>query len=209
MVEKFTKFNIDEQFETSIIAASELFYAGKIFIYPTDTIYGIGGNPFNKNSVKRINDIKGRDTSKQFIWLVSNIDILMNYVEIKNENQLDFLKMIYPAPVSAVLNLNFRTKNFIGSNSAAFRIPDNLFCNKILEEIGSPLISTSVNRTGGIALNDYAEIEKEFSKEVDALFYSKIQNNPVASTIIDLRDEKPALIREGAIKFVELLDKFN
>ena len=90
VVEKFTKFDIDEQFETSIIAASELFYAGKIFIYPTDTIYGIGGNPFNKNSVKRINDIKGRDTSKKFIWLVSNIDILMNYVEIKNEKPCFF-----------------------------------------------------------------------------------------------------------------------
>jgi tRNA A37 threonylcarbamoyladenosine synthetase subunit TsaC/SUA5/YrdC len=72
-----------------------------------------------------------------------------------------------------------------------------------------PLISTSVNRSGKNALNDYKKIEQEFSKAVDALFYSKIKNIPLASTIIDLKREKPALIREGTIKFVELLDKFN
>jgi L-threonylcarbamoyladenylate synthase len=205
----FKKFNIDEQFEISVSAASELFSAGKIFIYPTDTIYGIGGNPFNEYSAKRINEIKGRDTAKQFIWLASSMDIILNYAEINYESHLNFLKIICPAPVTVVLNLNSRTKELVGFNSAAFRIPDNHFCNKLLAEIKMPLISTSVNRSGKNALNDYKKIEQEFSKAVDALFYSKIKNIPLASTIIDLKREKPALIREGTIKFVELLDKFN
>jgi len=205
----FKKFNIDKQFEISISTASELFFAGKIFIYPTDTIYGIGGNPFNEYSVKRINNIKGRDTAKQFIWLTSSIDILLEYAEINYESHLNFLKTIYPAPVTVVLNLNSRTKKIVGLNSVAFRIPDNHFCKKLLTDIGMPLISTSVNRSGKNALNDYKQIEKEFCKAVDALFYSRIENNPLASTIIDLKKEKPALIREGTIKFVELLDKFS
>jgi len=207
--ENFKKFNIDEQFEISVKEASELFFAGKIFIYPTDTIYGIGGNPFNEQSVKRINHAKGRDTNKRFIWLVNNMNILLSYVEINYESHLDFLRSIFPAPITVILNLNARTKKIVGSDSAAFRVPDNQFCNKLLTEIGFPLISTSVNRSGKSALNDYVEIEQEFSNDIDALFYSKTKNIPLASTIIDLKNRKPVLIREGAIKFVDLLNKFN
>ncbi len=209
IIKNFKKFNVDEQIEISIREASELFLSGNIFIYPTDTIYGIGGNPFNKKSVKRINRIKGRDIAKQYIWLVYNMDILQNFAEINYESHLDFLRSIYPAPVTVILNLNARTKELVGFDSAAFRIPDNTFCNRLLAEIGMPLISTSVNRSGKTALNDYREIEQAFSDDIDALFYSKIKNNPSASTIIDLMSEKPALIREGAIKFVDLLNKFN
>ena len=209
IIKNFKKFNVDEQIEISIREASELFLSGNIFIYPTDTIYGIGGNPFIKKSVKRINHIKGRDIAKQYIWLVYNMDILQNFAEINYESHSNFLKSIYPAPVTVILNLNARTKELVGFDSAAFRIPDNTFCNRLLAEIGMPLISTSVNRSGKTALNDYREIEEAFSDDIDALFYSKIKNIPSASTIIDLKSKKPALIREGAIKFVDLLNKFN
>ena len=72
--------NIDENPESALNLAAELFHSGKIFIYPTDTIYGIGGNPFDENVVKRISDIKGRNEKKQFIWLLSDFENLMNYV---------------------------------------------------------------------------------------------------------------------------------
>jgi len=56
--------SIEESAEASLITAVELFRSGRIFIYPTDTIYGIGGNPFDERVVSRIGDIKGRDESK-------------------------------------------------------------------------------------------------------------------------------------------------
>ena len=208
-VVNFKKYNIDEQFEKSIEAASELFSAGKIFVYPTDTIYGMGGNPFDKRAVKRINEIKGRDVKKQFIWLVPGIDPLLVYTDVYRKSHLDFLKTVYPAPVTVVLKLNRKTEELVGSKSAAFRIPGNPFCSELLNAVGQPLISTSVNRSGKNALNDLTEIEREFSKEVDALFYTNTKNIPLASTIIDLQSEKPVLIREGTVTFVDLLAKFN
>ncbi|MCU0331776.1 MAG: Sua5/YciO/YrdC/YwlC family protein [Ignavibacteriaceae bacterium] len=60
--------NIEESLESALSLAAELYHSGKIFIYPTDTIYGIGGNPFDEEVVKRIAEIKGRDEKKQFIW---------------------------------------------------------------------------------------------------------------------------------------------
>jgi L-threonylcarbamoyladenylate synthase len=201
--------NIDEHPESSLILAAGLYQTGRIFIYPTDTIYGIGGNPFNENVVTRIAAIKGRNEKKQFVWLVSDFENLLNYVEITFENHIDFLQRIWPGPVSVVLNLNERTKRITDFNTVEVRIPDNNFCQKLLSEIKLPLISTSVNRSGQDPANQIEKIAEDFSREVDAIIYNSDSVQPFSSTIIDLTTENPKLIREGSVKFVELLKNFN
>lgn len=202
-------FNIDAQPEFCLASAVELYHSGNIFIYPTDTIYGIGGNPFDKNVVRRISDIKGREEEKKFIWLLSDFEKLFNYVEIENEKLLSFLQKIWPGPVSVVLNLNTRSSAVTNLKTVAIRIPDNEFCKKLLTEIGGPLISTSVNISGRESLNNIKSIVKEFSNLVDAVFYSDEAVSRTSSTIIDLTADKPKLIREGSIKFVDLLNYFD
>jgi L-threonylcarbamoyladenylate synthase len=201
--------NIDEHPESSLILGAGLYQTGRIFIYPTDTIYGIGGNPFNENVVKRISSIKGRNEKKQFVWLVSDFENLLNYVDVTFENHLDFLQKIWPGPVSVVLNLNDRTKKITDYSTIAVRIPDNNFCQKLLKEIKQPLISTSVNRSGEEPANEIKLIVKNFSKEVDAIIYYSDLVKHSSSTLIDLTTENPKLIREGSVKFVELLKNFN
>ncbi len=201
--------NIDENPESALILAAELFHSGKIFIYPTDTIYGIGGNPFDENVVKRIADIKGRNEKKQFIWLLSDFENLMNYTDIIYETHLDFLQKIWPAPVTVILNLNERTKEIINQDTIAVRIPQNDFCLKLLKEISRPLISTSVNRSGENPLNQIDQIVNNYLQEVDAIFFNAETTEHKSSTIIDLTSKQPKLIREGSIKFVELLNYFS
>lgn len=201
--------NIDENPESALNLAADLFHTGKIFIYPTDTIYGIGGNPFDENVLKRISDIKGRNEKKQFIWLLSNFENLMNYVDVIYDTHLDFLQKIWPAPVTVVLKLNTRTKEIINQDTIAVRIPQNDFCLKLLKEISRPLISTSVNRSGDDPLKQIDQIVNNFSQDVDAIvYYSETKENK-SSTIIDLTSKQPKLIREGSIKFVELLQNFS
>jgi L-threonylcarbamoyladenylate synthase len=201
--------NIEESLESALILAAELYHSGKIFIYPTDTIYGIGGNPFDISAVKRISDIKGRDEKKQFIWLFSDFENLMNYVEVIFENHLDFLQKIWPAPVTVILKLNERTKNIINQETIAARIPQNDFCLKLLKEISRPLISTSVNRSGENPIIEIDNIIQNFSEDVDAILIQSESTEKKSSTIIDLTSKQPKLIREGPIKFVELLKNFS
>lgn len=201
--------NIDENPESALILAAELFHAGKIFIYPTDTIYGIGGNPFDENVVKRITDIKDRDEKKQFIWLLSDFENLMNYVDVSYETHLDFLQKIWPAPVTVILHLNERTKAIINQETIAVRIPQNDFCLKLLKEISRPLISTSVNRSGEDPSNRIDLIVNNFLQDVDAIILYSETTERKFSTIIDLTSKQPKLIREGSIKFVELLQNFS
>lgn len=201
--------NIDENLDSALILAAELFHTGKIFIYPTDTIYGIGGNPFDENVVKRIADIKGRDEKKQFIWLISDFENLMNYVDVIYDTHLDFLRKIWPAPVTVILNLNERTQKIINQDTIAVRVPKNDFCLKLLKEISRPLISTSVNRSGEDPINQIDPIVHNFSHYVDTIFFQSESTEKKSSTIIDLTSKQPKLIREGSIKFVELLQNFS
>ncbi len=201
--------NIDERFEESISIASELFLKGSIFIYPTDTIYGFGGNPFNEMAIKKISEVKGKINWRRYIFLISDIEILKNYTDIDSERYLDFLLSIWPNPVSVILKLNKKYQELLQAETGAFRIPNHRFCYKLISELKMPLVSTSVNRTGNEPLNDSSMIIQEFSNEVDAIFYSNKKSYFEASTLIDLSKDEPALIREGRIKFVELMKKLN
>jgi L-threonylcarbamoyladenylate synthase len=202
-------FDIDEQPEVSLTSAVDLYHSGKIFIYPTDTIYGIGGNPFDKKVVQRVSKIKGRDDEKKFIWLISDLNKLFDYVDIGNENHINFLQRIWPGSVSVILNLNKRTSENVNMDTVAIRIPYNQFCNKFLTEIRQPLISTSVNLSGQEPLDSVEMIIEKFSSLVDAVYYTREQLPRTYSTIIDLTASEPKLIREGSIKFVELLNHFS
>ncbi len=200
--------NIDKKLDAAIIKAKKYYLEGTVFIYPTDTIYGFGANPFNEDAVKRIDSIKGRQDSKPYILMIDGIDTLLKYVEIKTEKHLDFLLEIWPNPVSVILNLNSRTRSILNQNTAAFRIPNHRFCLKLLQQIKMPLISTSVNRSDNEPLTEISMIKDAFSSEVDAIFYTDKKSFITASTLIDLSDSTPVLIREGKIKFEDLLEKF-
>uniref|UniRef100_A0A7V3E7J2 L-threonylcarbamoyladenylate synthase n=1 Tax=Ignavibacterium album TaxID=591197 RepID=A0A7V3E7J2_9BACT len=200
--------NIDENFDEAFKSATELFFNGAVFIYPTDTIYGFGGNPFNDEVLRKITKIKGRPDWKRYIHLIGSVEILKKYVDINSEKVYDFLLNIWPNPVSVVLKLNEHTRDILGSDTGAFRIPNNRFCLRLLNEIKMPLISTSVNRSGKEPLNDPDMIVQEFGKEVDAIFYSTKKSFFEASTVIDLSDDEPKLIREGKIKFSDLIKSF-
>lgn len=201
--------NIDESFETAINIARELFLNGSIFIYPTDTIYGFGGNPFNEVAIKKISEVKGKLNWHRYIFLISDIEILKSYADVDSERYLDFLLSIWPNPISVILKLNKKYQELLQSETGAFRIPNHRFCYKLISELKMPLVSTSVNRIGIEPMNDSSVIIQEFSNEVDAIFYSDKKSFFEVSTLIDLTGEEPKLIREGRIKFVELIKKLN
>lgn len=207
--QKSILINIDENFDESISTACELFLKGSIFIYPTDTIYGFGGNPFNEMAIKRIGEIKGKVNWRRYIFLISDIEMLKHYADINSEKYLDFLLSIWPNPVSVILKLNKKYQELLQSETGAFRIPNHRFCKKLIEELNMPLVSTSVNRTGSEPLNDPSQIIQEFANEVDTIFISDKKSFFEASTLIDLSKSEPVLVREGKIKFVELMKKLN
>ena len=141
--------------------------------------------------------------------IINNIKNLSTYVEVCSVKHLEILQTVWPGPVSVIFRASTHTSEQLGMETIAFRIPDNKFCLNLLNQIRLPLISTSVNNTEELPISDYHEINEKFSSKVDAIFYTKQKQDNIPSTIVDLTEKEPKLIREGKVKFVELLRKFS
>ncbi len=161
----------------------------KIFIYPTDTIYGIGCNALDEDAVQKIRDIKKTDHPFSVIapskdWIYKNCYAKRSYIE----------KL--PGPFTFILKMKKRVvaKNVVlGKRSLGVRIPNHLF-TKIVQKAGVPFITTSVNETGKKPLIDVKKIPKKIKKKIDYVIdEGVIDNKP--STIIDLTKKVAKIIR--------------
>ena len=147
--------------------------AGKIFIYPTDTIYGIGCDANNLDSVEKIKQIKERDKDKPLSIIAPNIDwikenFITNYKELNN---------YLPGPFTLLLkkkNPNFL--NHVSSNDRiGIRIPNNKF-TKYIQEAGVPFITTSVNLSGEPPAIKLEDIPEKIKNKVDFIIESQEEN---------------------------------
>jgi L-threonylcarbamoyladenylate synthase len=173
---------------------------GGVAVLPTDTIYGLSALALNKNAVQKIYDLKGRDENKPFIIAISSIKDLKKFNIYLNEKISDFLKNIWPNPVTVVLPIKNKNFEYLthGSNSLAFRIPNYQPLLEILEKTG-PLISTSANTSGNPPAKNIEEAKEYFGNSVDFYLDAGVLDNP-PSTVIEIKDNKINILREGAFK---------
>lgn len=156
---------------------------GKIIIYPTDTVYGIGCDALNPDSVLKIRMIKQRDADKPFSiiaqskqWIYKNFDVNKSYVR-KLPGPFTFLLRTKKDRLVS----NHVTNNM---NILAVRIPDHPF-TKIIQKAKTPFITTSVNLSGHPPVTDISKIPRRIAKQVDIIIDAgKLSNRP--STIVDL-----------------------
>ena len=156
--------------------------AGKIFIYPTDTIYGLGCDATNIAAVNRIKEIKVRDKDKPLSVIAPSINwIKENFIIEKGLN----LKQYLPGPFTILL----KKKNpefllHVSSNDKiGIRIPDSKFTKEI-QKSGVPFITTSVNLSGEPFVLNLEEIKQEIKDKVDYIIESKEKMSGVPSTLI-------------------------
>ena len=199
--------NVDSDMKMAVSEAKKIYHSGGIFIYPTDTIYGFGCDPFNYTAINELNNIKGRDEQKQYIFLVDSVNTLLNYIDLNDNQIIEMLKNIWPNPITFIFHLNYKTRKLLKYDDAAFRIPNNTFCLDLLSELKAPLISTSVNFRNQQPLNNYLSIKNEFANKVNAIFFTSENENIAASALVDLTKKPPKILREGKINFMELWQK--
>ncbi len=159
---------------------------GKIFIYPTDTIYGIGCNAQNPSSVKKIREIKKRD-SKPFSIIAPSKDWILINCKV-DLYKLKFLKKL-PGPYTLILPIKniyaFSKQDVVADlDAVGIRIPDNWFSN-IISKSRTPFVTTSVNISGEPHLVRIKDLKKEIASQVDYIIdCGKLDGKP--STLFDL-----------------------
>ena len=159
---------------------------GKIILYPTDTIWGIGCSVKDSNAVKRIFSIKQRPEEKKLILLVADMEMLKEYVtNIPDEVIRLINKAKEPLTVIYTQVKNLPDDLLGPNNTIAIRIPDDLFCKVLIKELGHPITSTSANIFNSPIPGSFQEIQKGILKGVDY--------------IVNLRQSEPTLKRASKI----------
>ncbi len=164
---------------------------GAVFIYPTDTIYGIGCNALNSAAVKRIRKIKKGKNTPFSVAVPSKNWILQNCKASR--------KALARLPGKYTLVLNMRNRSAVsrevnwGADSLGVRIPGNWF-SKVVSAVKIPLVSTSVNLHGRPPMTDVASLDRGIASSVDFIVYDGPRRGR-PSTIIDLTGDKANIVK--------------
>ncbi len=172
---------------------------GGVIIFPTDTVYGIGCNPYDANAVKKIYEIKSREKIKSLPVLASSIEIVKQ-ISIIDEFTEKIIKKYWPGPLTLILKL--KDKNLKESlnleDKIAVRIPNSVCTLKLLNKCNL-LVGTSANVSGDSSFTDPQECMKNV-KNYDIFVDGGTITSKGESTIIEIENEKIHVIREGALK---------
>ncbi len=184
--------------------ASQIINQGGIAIFPTDTVYGIGCNPYNKDSVKKIYEIKSRDISKPFPVLVYSKDIAEKIVFI-DEFTKKIVERFWPGSLTIILKLTDENlkRSLNVTDKIAIRVPNHKCTLELLKKCNF-LVGTSANISGHSSFTNPDECFNNIRK-YDVFVDGGIITSKAESTIIEIENEEIKIIREGSLSYEEIL----
>jgi L-threonylcarbamoyladenylate synthase len=199
------QINPDAPAPELIAEAKRVIQAKGVIIYPTETLYGIGANPFFPEAMERIYAIKGRAAVKPIPFLIKDQEMLGALVEEVPSVGRELIKRYWPG----ALTLIFRAKKGLRpplkgkDGTIGVRISSSPVAHAIVEAMDAPLTSTSANLSGAADLLDGKELAQVFGNQVDLIIDGgKVPG--IGSTIIDLTVDPPRVVRQGMIKVSHL-----
>ncbi len=196
---------------SKINRTAEIISRGRVVILPTGTIYGLSCKYDHENAIKKIYKIKERNKDLPFIIMISNPDDLKIFARDINPAAKRIIKKFWdtgnPGPLTLIFNKRENLKEFIagGKSTIALRVADCGFLRDLINICG-PIISTSANISG---IKKYPgkmeDIPDKIKKQVALLVEYKFSLPGGESTIVSVMDDMPVLIREGRIKFQDII----
>lgn len=171
--------------------------AGGLVVYPTDTVYGLGCDLYNKKGIERIYQIKRRDRNKPLSFICADLKDISQYARV-TDYAYKIMRRLLPGPYTFILEASRLVPKIIlpKRHTTGIRVPDNAVCNALLAELGSPIISTSVKTEDGSFMSDPREIERKFGHCVD-LVIDGGNLVPEESSVISLLQDEAEVIRVG------------
>lgn len=181
--------------------AAEAVRAGKLIIFPTDTVYGIGCDPFNGDALTILYEVKKRSTEKSIPVLVDSIETAIELAVISDSCR-KLLEKHWPGALTVVVEMKAQFPNEISANQTiALRMPNHEDLLELITQVGGALAASSANISGKPALLTYDEVYAMFTDKVDVILPGKVQEG-ISSTVIDCTGEKPLVLREGPVSIV-------
>jgi L-threonylcarbamoyladenylate synthase len=175
--------NMTQQFETDINKAVEALLHGRIIVYPTDTVWGIGCDATDSDAVGRVYALKQREDSKAMIVLVPDLETMLKYTGHCSEVMVEQVKRMLSDTDARPTTFVLPAGNGLASNllapdgSVGLRITNEYFSQRLCRSFGRPVVSTSANISGKPAARFFGEIEPAVTQNADYVCTSRRNDN--------------------------------
>lgn len=196
----------DEEFNSKLIEAGQIIKKGGLVAFPTETVYGLGGDALNPESSKKIYGAKGRPSDNPLIVHIAKIDDIYKIADGVDERALKLMKSCWPGPLTIVL----RKKDIVpyettgGLDTVAVRMPKNECALKFIELSGGFIAAPSANSSGRPSPTMASHVYEDLGGKIEMIIDGGDADIGVESTIVDLSGDVPMLLRPGYIDILLL-----
>jgi len=198
--------------ETRLLsAAAEAVLRGGVIAFPTDTLYGLGCSLFDVEAVQMIARLKRRDPSLAVISLIPEPRQAWGLAGEVNPVAERLIARHWPGPLSLI----FRAAPIVparvrgAGGTVALRCPKDDLCQRLLSAIVGPVVSSSANLSGQPPAETAEEVVRTFGNQLDLVIDGGPRRGGTPSTLVDVSDRRPRLLRRGAVDVTETLGDFE
>lgn len=190
----------------AINRAADLLRQGRLVAFPTETVYGLGANASDSDAVDRIFKAKGRPTNHPLIVHIANIDNLYDWSSTVPDAALMIAERFWPGPLAMILNKKPEVPFAVtgGQQTVGLRMPDHPAALALLKSFGGGIAAPSANKFCRISPTQAIHVSEELGDEVDMILDGGACKVGLESTIIDLSNNSPRLLRPGHISVQEI-----
>jgi L-threonylcarbamoyladenylate synthase len=193
--------------DASVSIAAEALRRGELVIFPTETVYGLAANALDLGAVEKVFEAKGRSTDQPLPVQILNADMLEAVaIDIPRSARI-LARHFWPGPLTMVLRRSPNVPDIVTSGGAnvGVRVPDHAVALKLLEMVGFPIVATSANASGGEAPRTAAEAVGAVGEWAAVALDAGPARIGVASTVLDISDGAPRVLRTGSIGLDRIL----
>lgn len=193
--------NIEEIDKEEIQKQANLLREGKTVIFPTETVYGLGANALDENAVKKIYEAKGRPSDNPLIVHIYNKNEVYDLAQNISQKAEIIMDSFWPGPITVILN----KKNIVpditsgGLDTVAIRMPSHKIARAIIKQAGIPIAAPSANISGRPSPTKASHVYEEMNGRVDGIVLGGDSNFGLESTVLDLTEDTPMILRPGSI----------
>jgi L-threonylcarbamoyladenylate synthase len=179
---------------------------GGVVAFPTDTVYGLGGDAFNSAAVERVYAIKKRPWNRPLPLLIADMSHLKDLAADPIPEIAWFLaRRFWPGPLTMVLPRKDSVPESAGTgDTIAVRVPNHLVCLALIEGLANPLVGTSANISGLPPALTAGEVRQQLGGTVDLIIDAGTCPGGKESTVVDISGDRPVALRQGIITSLEI-----
>ncbi len=181
--------------------AGEVLRNGGLVAFPTETVYGLGGNAFDKNASHKIYSAKGRPSDNPLIVHIADEEALEEIAEEIPESAKKLMKAFWPGPLTMVFKKTEKVpyETTGGLDTVAVRMPNHKVALELIRAAGVPVAAPSANTSGRPSPTKAEHVIEDLSGKIDMIIDSGIAGIGIESTIVDMTGDVPMILRPGYI----------